>query len=356
MNMLFKIRYLFSILCSICIFNAAVAQFLSADAGPNNVLCPGSNIILGGSPTAIGGQPPYTYSWSPSDGLSSTSIANPTATPTSYTSYTLTVTDDTGAVNTDIVEISLSYLFFVGAGAPIDFCLNQSGVIGGSNNSAGQGVTYNWLPIDGIDDPSLPQPTVAPLLTTTYTLTSTIAGCPPKTDSVKVTVIPPPPIFAGNDTTINEGERVTLQASGGYNYLWAGPELTYPNTDAPDAEPVYSANYILYGTDATNRCFAYDTVTVFVTPSDDVVFYNTFTPNEDANNDTWYIGNIHKYPNNRLEVYNRNGKLVYRANGYNNLWDGKSYLGEELPPATYFYIMDLGIGAQTFHGTVSIVK
>jgi hypothetical protein len=45
------------------------------------------------STTVAGGLPPYTYSWSPAAGLSSTTIANPVASPTVTTTYTLTVTD-----------------------------------------------------------------------------------------------------------------------------------------------------------------------------------------------------------------------------------------------------------------------
>ncbi len=357
MNTRLQIWYLFSILFALSICTTVRAQSLAVNAGPDNTLCPGGNIVLGGSPVAAGGLPPYTYSWSPPAGLSSTSVANPTANPSIFTTYTLTVTDDTGAVQFDMVDVTLSQLFYVGAGLPTDFCLDQQGVIGGTNNSSAQGVSFSWSPAADLNDATLPQPTASPLLTTTYTLTSTIAGCPPKTDSVKVTVIQPPPIYAGEDITIKEGERATLHAAGGYNYSWSGGGgLTYPNTAEPDAEPNVSANYILYGTDATNRCFAYDTINVFVTPSNDIVFYNTFSPNGDGNNDTWYIGNILKYPNNRLDIYNRNGKLVFKANGYANLWDGKTYLGEELPAATYFYIMDLRDGAGIFHGTVSIIK
>lgn len=357
MNMRFKLRHLISVLCICCMYNTVLSQPLTADAGPDNTICPNGDVILGGSPSGSGGQAPYTYSWAPPDGLSNTSIANPTAAPGNSITYTLTVTDDTGAVQTDMVDITMSQLFFTGAGAATDICLDQSGIIGGANNPALLGVSFSWSPAASLNDPTLPQPTAEPDTTTVYTLTSTIAGCPPKVDSVKVTVIQPPPIYAGEDITINEGERATLHASGGYNYAWSGGGgLTYPNTADPDAEPIINATYFLYGTDATNRCFAYDTINVFVIPGDDVVFYNTFSPNKDGNNDTWYIGNILKYPNNRLEIYNRNGKLVYKANGYTNQWDGKSYLGEELPAATYFYIMELRDGAGTYRGTVSMVK
>jgi hypothetical protein len=67
---------------------------LAADAGPDKTVSPSVPAVqIGGTPAASGGYPLYTYSWSPADGLSSTSVPNPTASPTSTTTYTLTVTD-----------------------------------------------------------------------------------------------------------------------------------------------------------------------------------------------------------------------------------------------------------------------
>ncbi len=46
-----------------------------------------------------------TYSWSPTSGLSSSTIANPTATPTSSTTYTLTVSGSDCTTSTDAVYV-----------------------------------------------------------------------------------------------------------------------------------------------------------------------------------------------------------------------------------------------------------
>jgi gliding motility-associated-like protein len=54
-------------------------------------------------------------------------------------------------------------------------------------------------------------------------------------------------------------------------------------------------------------------------------------------------------------VYNRNGKIVFKANAYRNTWDGYAF-GEALPEGTYFFVMDLGDGKGVKHGTVTIIK
>ena len=71
--------------------------------------------------------------------------------------------------------------------------------------------------------------------------------------------------------------------------------------------------------------------------------FNEFSPNDDQQNDTFYIECIENYPDNLLQVFNRWGNLVYFKKGYDNTWDGKDYKSSrKLPEGTYFYILDLG--------------
>ncbi len=67
------------------------------------------------------------------------------------------------------------------------------------------------------------------------------------------------------------------------------------------------------------------------------------TPNDDKYNDTWFILNIHKYPDNEVFIYTRWGERVYHEKGYVNGegWDG-TYIGKLLPAGTYYYIIDTG--------------
>src|SRR5665213_457419 len=68
----------------------------TADAGPDkHVCCSGGTVTLGGSPTGSGGScgtpPAYCYSWSPTTGLSSSTVSNPTCTVTGTRTYTVTL-------------------------------------------------------------------------------------------------------------------------------------------------------------------------------------------------------------------------------------------------------------------------
>jgi gliding motility-associated-like protein len=70
-----------------------------ADAGENQSSCGGGEITLGTTPVTG-----YTYLWTPANGLSSATVAQPIASPEGTTTYTLTVTDTTtGCTATDEV-------------------------------------------------------------------------------------------------------------------------------------------------------------------------------------------------------------------------------------------------------------
>ncbi|HSW44142.1 MAG TPA: hypothetical protein VLM89_01055, partial [Phycisphaerae bacterium] len=64
---------------------------INVGIGTYTLTLTGGSVVLQGS--ASGGSGQYTYSWSPTAGLSDPSSATPTASPTETTTYTLTVTD-----------------------------------------------------------------------------------------------------------------------------------------------------------------------------------------------------------------------------------------------------------------------
>jgi len=60
------------------------------------------------------------------------------------------------------------------------------------------------------------------------------------------------------------------------------------------------------------------------------------SPNNDGINDSFDLRN---FAVNRLEIFNRNGTLVYSKNNYKNEWHGQSNTGSQLPVGVYFYNM-----------------
>jgi gliding motility-associated-like protein len=54
-------------------------------------------------------------------------------------------------------------------------------------------------------------------------------------------------------------------------------------------------------------------------------------------------------------VFNRWGDKVFEQENYQNDWKG-THNGQNLPPATYFYIIELGEGNEPVQGYVSIMR
>ncbi|UOK41811.1 MULTISPECIES: gliding motility-associated C-terminal domain-containing protein [Flavobacterium] len=80
----------------------------------------------------------------------------------------------------------------------------------------------------------------------------------------------------------------------------------------------------------------------------DINVYNGFSPNNDGDNDILVIQGLECYAENKVQIYNRWGILVFEKSGYNNttvVFDGKSEgratlnKSELLPGGTYFYIL-----------------
>jgi len=155
---------------------------LVANAGSDINLCAINSVGIGGSPTASGGTPPYTYLWSPSTGLSSTTVANPTATPISTTTYTVIVYDNNSMTATDAIVITIN-----SAPTLTAFPTNPIICIGDSVSLTASGaITYSWAPATGLSSSTGSTVFAHPSTTTTYTVTGVdVTGC---TGSTSVTV------------------------------------------------------------------------------------------------------------------------------------------------------------------------
>lgn len=252
---------------------------------------------------------------------------------------------------------STAQVLVADAGNNLSVCINDTVPIGG-NPSATGGIppyTYSWQPTTYLDSPTASNPNISPAAPINYTLVVTDSAGSTSTDVVSVVLVPLPTVDAGLDQTIIGGTNTLLQGSGGVSYTWApGTDLINQNTATPTAEPGSTTTYCVAGTDA-NGCVNFDCMVLNVIPSDTIIIYNAFTPNGDGDNEVLYIGNIGRFPDNRLEVYNRNGKLVFQSSNYKNDWNGKIE-GSDLPCATYYIVLDLGGGKGKKHGAVTIIR
>ena len=250
----------------------AVNPNLVADAGSNQSIAPGGSVQIGGTPTASGGTGGYTYSWDPTTGLDDETIANPTASPASNTTYTVIITDANSCKDTSDVLVSVTAGLVVNAGADKVICPGDSVQIGGSPTamSGAAPYTYSWTPTTGLDDATVANPKASPADTTIYTVEVTDNNSQTAQDEVTVAVNPNLVADAGSNQSIAPGGSVQIGGTptasggtGGYTYSWT-PIASLDNAalSNPIASPASNTTYTVIITDANN---CKDTSDVLVT-------------------------------------------------------------------------------------------
>lgn len=80
---------------------------------------------------------------------------------------------------------------------------------------------------------------------------------------------------------------------------------------------------------------------------------NLVSPNNDGINDRFEIRNIEKYPDNELVIFDRRGKVVFRAVSYANDW-----AAEGLADGAYFYRFAVREGSKQkiFTGNINVMR
>ncbi|MBD3639288.1 MAG: gliding motility-associated C-terminal domain-containing protein [Crocinitomicaceae bacterium] len=215
----------------------------NAFAGNDITVCNGGSATI----TATGG---VSYMWD--GGLGAGATQNLTNI-TSPVTYTVTVTDANGCVDTDDIFIDVGAALSPDAGSDADICQGESYTL-----SASGGVNYTWDNGLGAGATHV----ISPTSTTTYTVNVDDGGGCSGSASVTITVNPLPTANAGTDIAICEGETANLSASGGTSYSWDNGLGAGQNQSV---SPSSTTTYIVTVTDA-NNCTDTDDIVVTVNP------------------------------------------------------------------------------------------
>jgi hypothetical protein len=123
------------------------APTVSVSASPSGIICFGSSTTLTASGTAT------SYSWLPTTGLSNPNIANPVASPTVTTTYTVTGTNALGCTRTATITVTVNPQLTAITAPDDTTCCGSITYIGGASGSASGGTspyTYSWSPTTNI--------------------------------------------------------------------------------------------------------------------------------------------------------------------------------------------------------------
>lgn len=149
-----------------------------------------------------------TYRWSPSEGLSNNTIANPTASPGRSIRYLVSVFDNKGCPkpSTDSVRVRVVQQVPAFAGNDTSIVLNQPLQL----NATG-GTAYAWTPTSGLNNPNISGPVANPTSNISYVVkVSTPEGCF-ATDTINVKVFNTnPDLFVPTAFTPNNDNKNDL--------------------------------------------------------------------------------------------------------------------------------------------------
>ena len=141
-----------------------------------------------------------------------------------------------------------------------------------------------------------------------------------------------PPTITGIDTNSFSGNAnsITVYVSGSGNYEYSLNDVIYQTSNVFTG--VYPGEYTVYVRDIYGCGDDLDTTYVLDYP-------RFFTPNGDGYNDTWKIKNLDvNYPNSRLYIFNRYGKLLKQISSEFDGWDG-TLDNNTLPSDDYWFTL-----------------
>jgi gliding motility-associated-like protein len=182
-----------------------------------------------------------------------------------------------------------------------------------------------------------------------YKAIYTSAGGCETEDDIDVTFLPKPVLnlFDGAVCAF-KNETITLTAPTGFSsYNWNNGESASATFQVNKPQTV-----TLTVTDA-NNCQATQQIHI-KNQCPDVHLANTFTPNGDGVNDTWFIAGLEDDPTVSVKVFNRGGAMVFESKGYTKSWDG-TFKGKKLNAGVYYYIITTKGSSEILKGSVTII-
>jgi gliding motility-associated-like protein len=270
-------------------------------------------------------------------------LTQPTLTARDITAKALTITGAT-TVNkeydrTNVASVTGGTL--QGVILPDVVNLTQSGTFAQSNVGTGIAITSTST----IDNANyiLTQPTLTARDITPKTTIINIVASNKQYDGTTIAAVTPSSssfIFPDN-VTITYASAAFDTKDVGINKIVTVTGISLSGTDAP--------NYVVASTTATASADITGTSIPFAVP-------NAFTPNGDGKNDTFKI--IFNNPTGVsliLQIFNRNGILLFTTTDINKEWDGRSLKGAMQDVGIYFVKYRIQIaGGMTYEDTPRI--
>lgn len=329
-------------------------------------LQPETITICEGSTTELVARDGVTYIWTPAGSILSGMGTNAiVVSPDETTTYEVKVTNAFHCSQTATAVVAIDRKVNLTHTGNKIICIGESVQLSAAGNTS----RFIWTPVEGLNNPRIPNPVAKPAFTTTYIVTGESENvCPDETAAILVAVGNYPTLDLGTELTLQAGAKQVLKpitSPDVISYAWRNT----PGLSCYDcAEPYFYADKnTMYTLTVANEygCKTSASIPVKVTCGESAVHIpNAFTPNSDGNNDVFYIQGYGISNIRSLRIYDRWGKMVFEAvnipaNNSSVGWNGV-IKGQDTPTsATFVYVaeMECETGGKIFKkGSVSLIK
>jgi gliding motility-associated-like protein len=327
-----------------CLFAAEGNKTIAIQPNPIISINPDQPKACLGKPLDLIASGGTNYKWTPTEGLSNSSISNPVATPGTTTTYKVEVSNEIGCKSEKSIEIEVIQPFKLSVSRDAAICAGDKLTL-----TAAAANTYKWINnTSWLNSTNVASPIAMPPSSTEYTVVGYDSyGCFSDTATIRLTVHPLPIVNAGSDVQVMSGTEVQLTATSQNeisSWRWS-PEtyLSCTSCISPVSVPRSELNYIVTGKDK-NGCIASDTVRIKLQCEESLVAIpSAFTPNGDGKNDFFTIKGILMIKH--LTIFNRWGNIVFERNNFDasaisNCWNGNSK-GLPQPIGSYVYFVEM---------------
>jgi gliding motility-associated-like protein len=251
-------------------------------SAPDTILCDGNSIQM----SASGG---LSYTWSPAGSLNNPNSANPVATPTASTVYTVAIGQQDALGNACVFYLVDSITLLPSVTAGFGWVKNNCGnTLSFSDSSFANVTSWWWSYGDGSVD-SVQNPTHSYGSPGTYTVTlaaNNQYGCPDTVQQV-ITLAGFSPVSVSASQVLCKGDSVQLNASGGISYQWSpASSLSNANISNPVASPTATTQYTVVVTQVNGSDTCASTLFTNIT----VPVYSSSVLTATATPDTIYVG------------------------------------------------------------------
>lgn len=310
----------------------------------------------------VGGTQAYTFNWNTGSNQQNIQVS-----PTSSTSYSVAVMDANGCSDSSSITINVNPLPIVTFDADVtegcpELCVNF-------NNTSSIAAQSQWNFGDG-NSSAIQSPSNCYEIEGTYSVSLTVTdanGCSNTLTKSKYITVYPQPIasFVASPqpaTILSPLISFRNTSDGASQWLWnfGDASASTSSVEHPqfiyDEEGTYEVTLIV-----TNEYACSDTAIQEIRINSDFAIYipNTFTPNNDGLNDTFFPVLSTEVKDVLFQVYDRWGMKLYETSDITLPWDGSVNGGDVAQIDTYvwrLYITELNGEHHDLVGRVNLIR